>query len=337
MISYYFHPTQVILLDDDDIFLALLADNLSITNFTYKLLNDPLDALTYIRTHTTYTPWINKYIKKLDPISFGSTILQMNFSETYQEIFNIERFNTTSIVVADYNMPRMNGIELFRQIKNQNIKKILLTGEADESVAVDAFNEGIIDGYIQKHSFNLQKVLINQLNTLGTKFFLEKTKYFLDPIGEINNYPSAIFSGEFNDYFNKIIQKNKIVEYYLFEKVGSFLMLDKNGKTYTLYTQNEDQAESFYLEIQALDDYIVSPKLKQKIKDRKKIFCYNISHNKVLPPSEQWVEYYQDCEQIGTENRFYCAFINGFHNTSQINESLNYEYYKNRVAINYQI
>lgn len=338
MISYYFHPTQVILLDDDDIFLALLADSLPKINFTYKLLNNPLDALNYISTtRNIYDSSINKYIKRVDAISFGSTLLQVNFSETYQEIFNAERFNTLSIVVADYNMPRMNGIELLRKIKNQNVKKVLLTGAADESVAVDAFNEGIIDRYIKKHSFSLQEVLINQLNILGTELFLKKTNYFLDPFGEIKNYPTAIFSSEFNDFFSKIIQENKIVEYYLFEKVGSFVMLDKNGKIYSLYTQNEDQAESFCLEIESLDDFIVSPELKQKIKARKKIFCYNISHNQVLPPSEQWLEYYQDCEQIGTEDRFYCAFINGFHNMSHINELLTYEYYKNNVAANYQI
>jgi PAS domain S-box-containing protein len=54
------------------------------------------------------------------------------------------------IVVADYQMPDMNGIELLRQIRDRsNLPFVLFTGRGREEVAIEAFDSGA-DSYLQK-------------------------------------------------------------------------------------------------------------------------------------------------------------------------------------------
>ena len=57
-----------------------------------------------------------------------------------------------SVVVSDYNMPKMNGVDLLHKIKEKNptIKKILLTGQADTDAVIAAVNESGIHKYFVK-------------------------------------------------------------------------------------------------------------------------------------------------------------------------------------------
>lgn len=57
------------------------------------------------------------------------------------------------VVISDYKMPGMNGLELLEATKERNYetKFIILTGKGDESVAAEAVNIGA-DGYIQKEA-----------------------------------------------------------------------------------------------------------------------------------------------------------------------------------------
>jgi two-component system, sensor histidine kinase and response regulator len=69
-----------------------------------------------------------------------------------KEIENIlsEKNNGIDVIFLDYQMPVKSGIEWLREIKHQNIAPvIMLTGQGDEKVAVEAMKEGAVD-YIPK-------------------------------------------------------------------------------------------------------------------------------------------------------------------------------------------
>ena len=55
---------------------------------------------------------------------------------------------TYHVVIADYNMPLLNGLEVLKQL-NSLIPVIILTGEGDERVAVDAMKLGAADYVIK--------------------------------------------------------------------------------------------------------------------------------------------------------------------------------------------
>ena len=57
-----------------------------------------------------------------------------------------------AVVVADMNMPGMNGVELLSKIRQETPEtvRIMLTGQADISTAMDAVNEGHIYRFLTK-------------------------------------------------------------------------------------------------------------------------------------------------------------------------------------------
>ena len=68
-----------------------------------------------------------------------------------EEALDILRRTTLSLVLTDLKMPKMNGIELLKRIKNEyeDIDVILITGFATIDSAVDAMKEGALE-YITK-------------------------------------------------------------------------------------------------------------------------------------------------------------------------------------------
>ncbi|MDA3861944.1 MAG: hybrid sensor histidine kinase/response regulator [Melioribacteraceae bacterium] len=56
------------------------------------------------------------------------------------------------VIISDFSMPLMNGIEFFEAIKNisPNTIKILVTGNADINIAIDSINKGNIFRFIPK-------------------------------------------------------------------------------------------------------------------------------------------------------------------------------------------
>ncbi|MCX7735795.1 MAG: response regulator [Candidatus Kapabacteria bacterium] len=88
-----------------------------------------------------------------------------------------------SVVVSDYRMPVMNGVDLLREIMkvNKNTTRILLTGFSDFNAIIDAINSGNIFKYLTKpiqidHLINNIDDGVNQYNLItAEKELLEKT------------------------------------------------------------------------------------------------------------------------------------------------------------------
>jgi len=89
----------------------------------------------------------------------------------YDKEINIESFtsprkvienvltNEPDLVLSDYSMPEMNGIELIRQLrKYSNVPVILYSGSEKENIAEKAFEAGVED-YIRK-SFDTMHYLL---------------------------------------------------------------------------------------------------------------------------------------------------------------------------------
>ncbi|HOL41686.1 MAG TPA: response regulator [Methanospirillum sp.] len=68
-----------------------------------------------------------------------------------REAVTLLKENAYDVIISDYQMPGMNGIELLRFVREQcgDIPFILFTGRGDEAVAGDAVNRGV-DFYVQK-------------------------------------------------------------------------------------------------------------------------------------------------------------------------------------------
>ena len=79
-----------------------------------------------------------------------------------------QRYGLTHVGVSDHMMPGLSGLEVFGQLRTGwPGARVLLTGQADERVAVDAFNHGLIDQYIAKQSAEMASLLARSLERLA--------------------------------------------------------------------------------------------------------------------------------------------------------------------------
>ena len=73
------------------------------------------------------------------------------------------RYSLASISVVDYAMPAATGLQVLQMSPPWPPYRILLTGKADEQIAVAAFNEGLIDRFLTKQHPDLVRQLLSSL------------------------------------------------------------------------------------------------------------------------------------------------------------------------------
>jgi len=74
------------------------------------------------------------------------------FATSPVEALDLCRQRAFDIVVSDFRMPEMNGVELLRAVQSlyPSSKRVLLTGQADARVLVEAMRDGTIHLVISK-------------------------------------------------------------------------------------------------------------------------------------------------------------------------------------------
>jgi DNA-binding NtrC family response regulator len=72
--------------------------------------------------------------------------------------------NPIDVVVSDYLMPKLNGIQLLAKVKEAQpeASRVLLTGHADKQSAVQAINQVALFQYLEKPWDNAQLLLVVQ-------------------------------------------------------------------------------------------------------------------------------------------------------------------------------
>ncbi len=77
-----------------------------------------------------------------------------------------ERHALTRVVVVDFSMPGMDGLQVLQRLQDWSGSRVLLTGQADEQVAVQAFNRGLIDQFIAKQMPDMARHLVHVVQRL---------------------------------------------------------------------------------------------------------------------------------------------------------------------------
>ncbi len=133
----YFHPSTVVFLDDNHQFLNDLELRLP-GLMPYILHEDPSAALAEVNRCAAAPTLANRCFSRLEnePDTWRDSTIEFDVRLIEEEVNSVERFHRTSLVVVDYAMPAMNGLEFCGRITDPYVKKLLLTGAADEKLAV---------------------------------------------------------------------------------------------------------------------------------------------------------------------------------------------------------
>ncbi|MEE9241295.1 MAG: response regulator [bacterium] len=95
------------------------------------------------------------------------------------------RKNSLDLIIADYMMPNMDGIELLAQIKalQPEATRILLTGYADKESAIRAINQVGLFQYLEKPWDNDQLLLAIR-NGLEKRFLVKRLREKISELDE---------------------------------------------------------------------------------------------------------------------------------------------------------
>ena len=78
-----------------------------------------------------------------------------------------QRHQLAKTCVIDHTMPGINGLQVLETLIDWPGSRVLLTGQADEQVAVQAFNQGLIDQFVPKQARDITRLLMGALRKLG--------------------------------------------------------------------------------------------------------------------------------------------------------------------------
>jgi len=242
-----YFPSTVVFVDDSREFLMNFTLQLD-DDLAYRIFDSPYEALDAIYTQKKQSEHFSQrcMTEYLDSNNWPMTnqTVNVDLAAIHYEVYNPQRFGEISVVVVDYAMPGMNGLEFCRRIENDSIKKILLTGQADEKTAIEAFNAGIIHRFIQKGDPNVTQNIMTSIHQLQRHYFQNMSDMVVRMLSV--NSPNCLQDEKFAEFFRQLRADNNIVEFYLTENSGSFLMLDADGNLSYLIMKHQNDLKLHY-------------------------------------------------------------------------------------------
>jgi CheY-like chemotaxis protein len=302
-------PPTIFCVDDDAGFLANLILALG-GERNCQAFTDPRQALAVLSTKQQLPNWFSACLEKfsqpeLEEQGIVEQTSYFDLTKFYQVIKDSSRFTEPSIIIVDYDMPEMTGLEFCRQVKNPYIKKIMLTGAADHQIAVAAFNEGVIDKFIIKASSDMPENLNEAVNELQWNYFQVITKSILNILP--SQVVACLSKPIFIEFVKALFKKTKGCEFYLIDTAGSFLLLDFNGNPFWLVITT-DEAIATYCEIAI--DHDASPELIADLKTRNKTLFFPREADRKLNVSE-WKRFTHDVKPLPGMAGFFYALVDG--------------------------
>ncbi|HEY8048775.1 MAG TPA: response regulator [Ramlibacter sp.] len=156
-------PGTVVFLDDDPDYLEMLALVLP-RQWHVKLFLRPNECINYLQQEPPFweaDAWNQQQL--VEQWRAGKPLIPQILA--YWSKYT-ERFALTRVCVFDYSMPAMDGLTALGELVDWPGSRVLLTGQADEQVAVRAFNRGLIDQFIAKQTPDISRRLIESVEHL---------------------------------------------------------------------------------------------------------------------------------------------------------------------------
>ncbi|MDP3760786.1 MAG: response regulator [Ramlibacter sp.] len=155
--SLFHRPGTLVFLDDDPDYLEMLALVLP-RHWHVKLFTRPNECINYLQQEPPFweaDAWNQQQL--IEQWRGGRPLIPqiLDYWSKYTERYALAR-----VCVVDYSMPSMNGLEALSELVEWPGSRVLLTGQADEQIAVGAFNRGLIDQFVPKQSADIAGRLI---------------------------------------------------------------------------------------------------------------------------------------------------------------------------------
>jgi CheY-like chemotaxis protein len=302
----YQHPASIILVDDSASFIASVEYQLKPT-LAVKSFQDPLEAIDWLR---------DKYDTddgKCLPIrigydeqtfSFERRTIALDVDRVYRIVLDPARFQTPAVVVVDYAMSTINGLDFCRALSGLPCKKILFTGEANEMIAVDAFNEGLIDRYLKKSDPSSMDRLEVEIATLEREYFIEKSSTLKDLL--VQHTYSFMSDEAMVKLVDLLIEQHGFVEYFLFPDPAGILFFDADGKATLMVVETRAGLISH---LETAQDYNAPLELRESLRDALVVPFFWKSGGMYTEKSVNWEQYCLPAKICNGRETYYWALF----------------------------
>lgn len=160
----YRRPGGVVFLDDDPAYLEMLAEVMP-EHWPVRLFTRPSECINYLQQEPPELEadsWRHQEI--LDRWHSGQGLIAQILQ--YWREAGCWRFGLAQVCVVDYSMPAMNGLQVLEELATWPGARVLLTGRADEQIAVQAFNSALIEQYVPKQASEISRRLTTSIQRL---------------------------------------------------------------------------------------------------------------------------------------------------------------------------
>ncbi len=293
----FLYPTTTIIIDDDQNLLDSLNYNLG-DHTLCKSFNNVDQATRHIDSVSHEKLDIGNFISAhsnghdFDVNDQGDLFIKIQSTYWFNILQSPERFDEISVAIIDYSMPTKDGIELCRELKNHPMKKIMLTGQADQAIAIDAFNEKIIDNFILKQNAadnidilrdvikkHTSEYIKEKTQSFKLAFSLQETRFLTHPVFQL--------------LFEEFRLQNEIVEYYVNMQPPGVLMFNADGRPSLLIIY---EAERMRAHFEIAEEYGAPPELLSAL-----------ANNQVLPLFPTDTGYYHPAHARDWQQHIYPA------------------------------
>ena len=160
----YRRPGGVVFLDDDPDYLEMLGEVMP-PEWHVQLFLRPIACIDLLKQDSAQREndaWLQQEI--IHRWREGALLIPQILH--YWKSDGAARFGLVQVAVVDYAMPAMSGLRVLGELQDWPGSRILLTGRADEQLAVSAFNRGLINQFIPKQSPDLRACLTRAVEDL---------------------------------------------------------------------------------------------------------------------------------------------------------------------------
>ena len=237
----YFHPTTLLVLDDDAYYVESFKFHFG-DQFPCVAYTQPERAIEHLLSQENQRPRFDKVLQAAATRSEVGHETADADSRGCHQIRRImsdpNRFRRVSVLVVDYDMPTMTGLQVCRAIRHLPVRKLLLTGKAGVDIAISAFNEGVIDTFLTKHDAEIQKTLPRQVLRLQDEYFKSTTEALGAAIGR-REAPFLADAGV-QEAIAELVKGRGIVEQYAIAQPPGVVLFDHKGQAMILAVMDGD-------------------------------------------------------------------------------------------------
>lgn len=297
----FYYPIKVIFLDDNRTFLDALELEFS-SHINMLTFTSPDAALCAINNDSEdVTRAILELVNNINIDTTTDRMLGFEMNKMLNFIYDGRRFDNAAVLVVDYEMPDINGIDFCRKLKDKQIFIIMLTAEADRDTAIKAFNDGIIDKFILKTNKNLYKEVSCAIFELMHHYFKESSKRILNGY---NNAVNRLFNNAaYCALFKQTINESRSVEYYMVDNSGSFLFLDKDAVPTWLIVRHINELHE---QLELLQGYDATDSIISAISKKEKIL-FLLSESEYKKPIREWNNFIFEAKKLN--EHFYFSIV----------------------------